>query len=411
MTSNAEGLELNLDAFDLDELARRHDTPFYLYDLAVIERRVAALRAALPAPFRLAYAVKANPAPAVLERLASLGLGADVASAGELERAIAAGFDPGRIVFTGPGKRDSELRAAVEARIGLITVESPGELRRLEAIAAADGRRVPILLRRALPPDSTERTRIIDDGGAGKFGMDDDDLRSCARHALASAHLELRGVHGFCASNVRDAAALVGHARRMLAFGRELGVQLGFGLPTVDLGGGLGIPYADDEVPLDLDAFGAGLAPLATAWAADPITACAEVLLEPGRFLVGPGGAYVTRVVDVKQVRGRAIAIVDGGINHLLRPALVGQAQRIRRVGQRRTVSAPPDEPVTVAGPLCTGLDILARDLPIGLPEVGELLVVLDAGAYGYTESMLLFLSRPHPAEVILDPTARLDRP
>ena len=184
------GLELNLDGFDLAELARRHDTPFYLYDLAVIERRVEALRAALPPSFRLAYAVKANPAPAVLERLASLGLGADVASGGELARALAAGFDPAQIVFTGPGKRDEELHAAVEARIGLITVESPGELHRLEAIAAAAERRVPILLRWALPPDTAEQTRIIDDGGVGKFGMDEQDLYASARLARDSAWLE-----------------------------------------------------------------------------------------------------------------------------------------------------------------------------------------------------------------------------
>ena len=167
------------------------------------------------------------------------------------------------------------------------------------------------------------------------------------------------------------------------------------------MAGGLGIPYADDEEALDLDAFGSGLVALARAWAADPLTAETGVLVEPGRFLVGPAGAYVTRVVDVKRVRGRAIAIVDGGINHLLRPALVGQSQRIRRLGSRPGHRRGIGEDVTIAGPLCTGLDILARDLPIGLPDVGELLAVLDAGAYGFTESMPLFLSRPLPAEVV----------
>jgi diaminopimelate decarboxylase len=131
-------------------------------------------------------------------------------------------------------------------------------------------------------------------------------------------------------------------------------------------------------------------------------------LVEPGRFLVGPAGAYLTRVVDTKRVRGQAVAIVDGGINHLLRPALVGQPQRIRRLGQDGGLgSGPGTRPasgasVTIAGPLCTGLDILARDIPIGLPAVGELLAVLDAGAYGYTESMPFFLSRPLPAEVVI---------
>jgi diaminopimelate decarboxylase len=312
----ARGLSIDLDRFDLDELAERYDTPFYLYDLAVVERRVEALRAALPDTFRLAYAVKANPNAAVLERLARLGLGADVASGGELKRVVVAGFDPGLIVFTGPGKRDSELAAAVAAGVGLITVESPNELRRLEAIAAIAGRRVPILLRRSVDPEiasATESVRIIGDAGAGKFGMDDDDLRVSVRFVLDSPWLDLRGVHAFGASNLRDAAALVRHAERTMAFGCGLAAKLGFQLRVIDAGGGLGIPYREDEEPLDLDAFGSGLAALARAWAADPLAAETGVLIEPGRFLVGPAGVYVTRVVDVKRVRGRAIAIVDGG--------------------------------------------------------------------------------------------------
>jgi diaminopimelate decarboxylase len=393
-------LALDVDAFDLEELAGAHDTPFYLYDLAVVERRVAALRAVLPARFRLAYAVKANPHRAILERLASLGIGADVASGGELDRVIAAGFDIARVVFTGPGKRDSELAPAVGAGAGLITVESPGELGRLAKLAAAAGRCVPILLRRSL--DATigtpaEATRIIGDDGVGKFGMDDDDLRASAASALESPWLELRGVHAFGASNVLAAGAIVRHVEETMAFGRNLAVELGFVLRTIDVGGGLGIPYADGKSVLDLAALGAGLDDLSRAWAADPMTAGTDVLIEPGRFLVGPAGVYVTRVVDTKRVRGRAIAVVDGGINQLLRPVLVGQPQRIRRLVVDPGAEA---EPVTIAGPLCTGLDILARDLPIGTPAVGELLAVLDAGAYGYTESMPLFLSRPLPAEV-----------
>ncbi len=400
------GLRIDVDAIDLDELARLHDTPLYVYDLAVVDQRVGALRTALPDAFRLAYAVKANPNPAVLGRMARLGLGADVASGGELERVLAAGFASESLVFTGPGKRDSELAAAVAAGVGLVTVESPGELRRLEAIALAAGRRVPILLRRSIGPDAPETVRIIGDEGAGKFGMDDDDLRASAAYALGSSWLDLHGIHAFGASNIRDASALVDHVERTVAFGRHLAAAVGFELRVVDAGGGLGIPYADDDQPLDLELLRLGLATLAAAWAGDPLTATTQVLLEPGRFLVGPAGAYVTRVVDTKRVRGRAIAVVDGGINHLLRPALVGQPQRIRRLrpgpGPGPRTSSDGLEAVTVAGPLCTGLDILARDLPIGLPEVGELLAILDAGAYGYTESMPLFLSRPLPAEVIL---------
>ena len=183
-------------------------------------------------------------------------------------------------------------------------------------------------------------------------------------------------------------------------------IELGTSLEIVDVGGGLGIPYADDEAPLDLARLRTGLDELA----ADPAVGPTEVVIEPGRFLVGPAGSLVTRVIDAKRVRGRAIAIVDAGINTLLRPVLVGQGQRIRRWSLAHP-GAPNNGPevgerVTIAGPLCTGLDVLGADLPLGLPEVGELLTIADAGAYGFTESMPFFLSRPIAAEVIVDSRA-----
>jgi len=404
----AANLAIDLDAIDLEAVAEAHDTPFYVYDLGVIERRVGTLRAAMPDGFDVAYAVKANPNPAVLARLAKLGLGTDIASGGELERVLAAGIDPGRVVFTGPGKRDDELVAAVAAGIGLITVESPGELRRLASIAGSAGRPVPILLRRSIDPGGSvplEANRIIGDLGVGKFGMDDDDLRGAARAALDSPWIELRGIHSFGASNVLDATALVRHAEQTMAFGRVLAAELGFPLLTIDVGGGLGIPYADGEPPLDLLALRDGFSGLRRRWAIDSVTAKTRVLVEPGRFLVGPAGVYVARVVDTKRIRGRAVAVLDGGINHLLRPTLVGQPQRIRHCGSGTMLG--DRESVTIAGPLCTGLDVLAYDVSIGLPAVGELLAVVDAGAYGYTESMPFFLSRPLPAEVVLESLSR----
>ena len=391
---------------DPERLAALGGTPFYAYDLDVVERRLAALRGVLPRSFEVAYATKANPSLAVVAFLAGLAVGGDIASGGELELVSRAGIPAERVVFTGPGKSEAEHRAAIAAGTRAITVESPGELARLEIVAADAGRRVPILLRWAVGERSRHETvRIIGDAGAGKFGMGDDDLRACAIRAAASPHVELLGLHAFGASNLRDADALVDHVGATVAFAAEVTAAAGVPLGLVDAGGGLGIPYDDASAPLDLARLGDGLETLTGEWARDARLADVSVLLEPGRFLVGPAGVYVTRVIDVKQLDGRTVAIVDGGIHHVLRPALVRQPHRLVRVGGAPgggVASAGVDAVAAVAGPLCTGLDILSPEAPVGVVAPGDLLAVLDVGAYGFTESMPLFLSRPTPAELVL---------
>jgi diaminopimelate decarboxylase len=308
--------------------------------------------------------------------------------------------------MTGPGKRDEELVAAVEAGIRVITVESVNELRRLARIAESLGRRQPILLRANVADAARhERVRIIGDAGAGKFGMDWDDLREAALLAAGSPWLDPWGVHAFGASNLLDADVLADHVEATVATGVRLATEAGVELRLVDCGGGLGIPYADDEAELDLDALRSRLASLAGRMASDPATASTRMLLEPGRYLVGASGAYLTRVVDRKRVGGREVAILDGGIHHVLRPALVGQEHRVRVLTGPASASSPasaaPGRPVTLAGPLCTGLDVLASgDGVPAAPSVGDLVAVLDVGAYGATESMPFFLSHALPAEV-----------
>jgi diaminopimelate decarboxylase len=371
-----------------------------VYDLDVVGRQVAALRAVLPPGFELAYAVKANPSLGVVAHLASLGLGADVASAGELATVVRAGIPADRVVFTGPGKRDDELRLAVEAGVRVVTVESRRELLRLEQIATEADRTVPILLRASVSPQARlERVRLVGDEGAGKFGMGAEDLLESARIAVRSAHLELLGLHAFGASNVLDATALAEHVATTVSAARDLAAAAGFPLRLVDAGGGIGIPYEVHEESFDLAGFGHRLSALATAWASDPVTRDTDVLLEPGRFLVGPAGAYVARVIDRKSVEGREVVVLDGGIHHVLRPALVGQEHRVRRVGGAGE-PASRFTPVTIAGPLCSGLDVLATEVMLQAPDPGDLVAVLDVGAYGFTEAMPFFLSHPIPAEV-----------
>jgi diaminopimelate decarboxylase len=398
-----------IGGLDPEELVSEFGTPLYVYALDVVDRQVAALREILPPVFDLAYAVKANPSLGIVAHLGGLGLGADVASTGELATALRAGIDPAVVVFTGPGKRDDELEAAAKARIRAVTVESLGELDRLEGIAARLEIRAPVMLRIATPAqrptnDATPdvRTGVAISGvDGGKFGIDPRELPEAARRAARSPHLRLLGLHAFGASNVIDADALADHVAWTVGEAVRMAVRLrsedakDVGLELVDIGGGLGIPYADGEPELELGRLGRALSGLASEWAKNEATRGMRVLLEPGRFLVAQAGTYLTRVVDRKTIGRRGVVIVDGGIHHLVRPALVGRQQRIVNLAPTTESSAG----VMVAGPLCSGLDVLSDDVPIN-PTIGDLLGVLDTGAYGYTESMPLFLSHPTPAEV-----------
>ena len=384
--------------------AAEHGTPLFVYDLDEVADRVAELQSAVPARVELAYAVKANPSLAVLRRMAATGIGADVASAGELAAVQRAGFAPERIVFTGPGKRDPELAEAAGGELRAITVESLGELDRLRSADRQHGARPRVLLRAA----GSERPANVVGAGDGRFGMRRPDLIEAATVAATAPELELVGVHRFDASNLLDADELLAAACDTVDLAARLAARAGVRIGLIDLGGGLGIPYRDGEQPLDLARLGEGLAALVTQLDRDERLAGASLLLEPGRYLVGPAGAYLVRVLDVKETDAGHVATVDGGVHHLLRPALIGQAHRVRLVPPR----VRPEYTVTIGGPLCTGLDVLARRIQLPALTPGDLLAVQDAGAYGFTESMPLFLSHPTPAEVVLENgVARLARP
>ena len=269
------------------------------------------------------------------------------------------------------------------------------------------GRVQPVLLRAAVSEQARlERVRLVGDDGAGKFGMDAADLAASARRAVASPHLDLLGLHAFGASNILDAGALVAHVAATVRAARRLALSAGTTLRLVDAGGGLGIPYEPFEESLDLVRLGAGLAEITSGWDSDPVLSGARLLLEPGRFLVGPAGAYLARVVDRKTVDGTVVVILDGGVHHVLRPALVGQEHRLRAFGGHGEAAGNGGGgrmvPVTVAGALCSGLDVFSQSAVMTPPDVGDLVAVLDVGAYGFTESMPLFLSHPIPAEVAL---------
>lgn len=382
---------------DAEVLAREFGTPLYVYDLSAMEARVADLCSVLPPTFELAFAAKANPSLAILGLMGGLGLGLDVASGGELKAAERAAVDPGRVVFTGPGKSDAELELAAEGGLRAVTVESAAELERLERAAESRGRVVPILLRAAV--DGTAESRPILGAGWRKFGIDPAELPGVARRAAQSPWLDLLGLHAFGASNVTDADSIAAHVARTAHGAAGLARQVGFDLRLVDVGGGLGVPYRDGEPELDLTRLGSCLARLAAGWAADSDLVELPLLMEPGRYLTAPCGVLVSRVLDRKRVGKQEVVIVDGGLHNALRPALVGEAHRLCLLSGPRPLAA--GDRVTVAGPLCTGLDVFPGGLT-ELPEVGDLMAIRDLGAYGFTEAMPFFLSHPIPAEVAI---------
>ncbi len=381
----------------LARLARRYGTPFYAYDFEALERGAARLRAAVGPRFEIFYAVKANPALAVLRLFSGVGLGADVASRGELMAALAAGYSPDRIVMAGPGKSDRDLSAAAACGVLGINVEGISELDRLQRIAEARRIRVPVQLRLNPGGGPGERIPILGGAGAWKFGMSLPLARSVLARRRDWPRLEIGGFHVFQASNVLDAERFAGNIRRVLDI--ALGLARGHAVPLrlVDLGGGLGVPYARGERPLDLGALAREFRRLAREIAGEKRFERTRFLLEPGRFLAAESGVYVCRILEVKRQRGAVVAVADGGIHHLLRPALVGpHPVRLIPAAEGRR----PPARVTVGGPLCTGLDVLAVRVPLPEPRPGDLLAVGNAGAYGYTESLPLFLSHEWPAEI-----------
>ncbi len=342
----------------------------------------------------------------MLSVLRGVGLGADVASGGELRAVIRAGFAPERIVFTGPGKTDTEVEDALRTGVGALTIESLDELDVVISLATSARRGQGLMLRLATGGDGEGRP-IIGGPGNVKFGLTDDEANEAVDRLHRSGALApdgqftLRGFHAFGASNVREAAVLVEGAASLARRAEAIAARHGLGVELLDAGGGLGIPYADDEEPLDIEALGEGLAREIASWVESPALAGTRLLLEPGRWLAGPSGAYLCRVIRTKERGGRSVAISDGGIHHLLRPRLVGQDHRVVPVGAAADRVA--DARVDLVGPLCTAIDILASAIAAPRPKPGDLYAVRDAGAYGYSELMPLFLSHPVPAEIVVD--------
>lgn len=379
-------------------IAAAGQTPLFVYDSAAVARRIARLRAAMPG-IDIHYAMKANPHAGLLARIAAQVDGIDIASAGELRIAEAAGISGARISFAGPGKRDAELEAGIAAGV-TINLESENEAERALAIAARLGVR-PRLAVRVNPDFELRGSGMRMGGGARPFGVDAARAAPLVRRLIA-AGADWRGFHIYAGSQSLDAGALIEAQAAGIALAAALAEAAGAAPPLVNLGGGFGIPYFAGDVALDVEAIGTAL--VAAVAARPAMLSGARFALELGRWLVGEAGVYLTRIVDRKTSHDQLFLITDGGLHHQL--AASGNFGTVVRRNYPLAIAgrmaAEASEVATVCGCLCTPLDRLGDQLALPAAQVGDVVALFCAGAYGASASPAAFLAQGAAAELLV---------
>lgn len=382
-----------------DLAAEAGHTPLFVYARDRLDARVAALRAAMPERLSIHYAVKANPFAPLLRHMAGLVDGFDIASGGELALVEAAGIDPARVSFAGPGKRDAELELAIAKGVTL-NLESVREAERALAVAGKLGV-TPRVAIRVNPDFDLKGSGMKMGGGAKPFGIDTDRVPDLARR-LVDAGVDWRGFHIFAGSQALDAAAIIEAQAQALQLAARLAEQAGVAVPECNLGGGMGIPYFPGDKPLDAEAIGAALAQrLADLPVALRNT---RFCIELGRYLVGEAGVYLTRIIDRKESHGEVFLVTDGGLHHQL--AASGNFGTVVRRNYPSAIAtrfaAPVEEEASVVGCLCTPLDRLADKGGFPRADEGDLVAVFCAGAYGASASPVNFLGQGPATEILI---------
>ncbi len=398
------GGELRIGGLPVGDIAQRYGTPLFIYDAGILARRWEILRETYPPSFDIYYSVKANPNQAILRFFLARGCGLEIASGGELFQARAAGCSPEKMVFAGPGKTAAELELAIRTGVAEIHAESVRELNQINEISHRLQRTTPVALR-VNPREDAQGGAMRMGGKPAPFGMDEAQLATVLPDLLRElSAIEFTGIHLYSGTQILDPAVLLHQYRRAAEIARQVAGMMPGPIRTVDFGGGLGIPYFSHEQPLDMTALKTGLAEFAAELNADPLLAGATLIIEPGRFLAGEAGVYVTRIVDIKTSRGKKFLITDGGMHqHLAASGNLGQTiKRNYPVALLGRLHHPPVESVDVVGPLCTPLDVLARNIRLPAATVGDLVGVFQSGAYARTSSPLGFLSHPAPPEVLV---------
>jgi diaminopimelate decarboxylase len=384
-------------------LARRFGTPFYAYAPEVFRRKLDRLRRAFPFA-DVHYSLKANPNPAVVACMVGSGAGLEIASGGELALALACGCPAGRIIFAGPAKRDDELAAAIAARIGEFHAESFTEIDRL-ALQARDTERAIRVALRVNMGEVARSGAIVMAGGPSPFGIDEERLPEAADLVARSPGLSFAGLHFYAGTQILDADVLLELYAACLERAADTSRATGLPLATIDFGGGFGVPCFEKDCELDLESIAGPAEALVSEYGLKPGFERTRYILEPGRYLVAEGGLYAASVLDVKASRGAVFLILDGGMHHNV--AAAGHfGQIIKRnfpIVNATRLGSEPDTVYQIAGPLCTPLDTLGRDVLLPRAEIGDIIVFFLAGAYALTASPVRFLSHPEPAELMVE--------
>src|SRR5262245_13973028 len=396
--------DLMLGSIPAATIAETYGTPLFVYDRRMIDQNLDLLRSVLPEEFEIYYSVKANPNAAILHHFVKRGCGLEIASAGEFVQASAGGCEADKMVYAGPGKTDHELELILDQGIGEIHIESEGEARRIAAICKRLRRTARVGIR--INPSGDFQGGAIRMGGkAAPFGVDEERVFSVLDLLFSESCFDFSGIHMFMGTQILDHSVLATQYRKCVQMTREIVSVIGRPLRTVDLGGGLGIPYFSNESELDLNQLCLDIKRLIEEIRDDRAFVGTRFLIEPGRFLIGEAGIFIVQIIDIKESRGKKFLIVDGGMNHHL-AATGNLGQTIKRnypVVLLRKLDHSPSDPVDVVGPLCTPLDTLGRALQLPKADIGDFIAILQSGAYARAASPLGFLSHPSPAEVWVD--------
>jgi len=381
-----------------------HTLNCYIYDTIAMRKKIDRLSAIMPDGVEVFYAMKANPHAAFLRAALDGGArGIEIASLGEAEKAVAAGFSPAQLIYTGPGKSPEELAWAVEHGIRTVHIESLTEAYRLNAIASAVGKRQDILLRINANFDIHEAQTTFS-GGSKKFGVDEEQLDHVLPQILALEHLNFRGLHVYAASGVLNVDDLLKNCDLVFGMAQHIeATYTGAVCDTIDFGGGFGVDYLEVGHDFNPQAYADGLTKLIEQYGFDGRT----FFLELGRYLAADSGWFCTEILDIKVSRGKKQVVCAGGINHFRRPAALAinhplAVLRMSRAPLFAGQVSVRDESVYFGGPLCTGADKLANDVVVEAADIGDIAVFGLAGAYGLSMSNIEFLSHERPAEIIL---------